>query len=505
MKWILLAAALAAAIVVLALLTLRKPGSPTPQYAWTHRIGGPLLSRASAICADGNGNIYIAGHFMGECNFAKDWGSSDLKETASYSCDSFITKIDANGKYCWTHRMGGKGMDEAYAICTDGSGNVYVAGKFEKTVNFAKGSGRNDTKTSAGSEDIFITKIDATGNYCWTHRIGGSREDLANAICTDGSANIYIVGRFKSSVNFAEDWGGNERLTSMGGEDIFITKIGTQGKYAWTRIMGGRDDEAARTVCTDQSGNVYVAGSFGLTADTGYVVDFAFDGSGGATKRSAGWSEIFITKIDVNGNHVWTHRMGGSRGDGGTAISTDRNGNVYVAGEFDGILNFAEDWGGSEISRSAGHADIFITKIDARGKYVWTHTIGGPHGDLSTAISTDRNGNIYMTGYFYDTVNFAKSWGGRDAKASAGHSDVFITRININGGYCWTRRIGGSDNDIAWAICTDQGDNIYVAGVFGLCAGPPYKVNFAEDWDRGDTKTRVGFLQNIFITKIEQR
>jgi hypothetical protein len=387
--------------------------------------------------------------------------------------------------------MGGSGWDEACSVCTDADGNVYVAGNFEGSVNFAADWGGSDVKNSAGECDVFVTKIDSSGSYSWTRRMGGSVVDKNWALCTDAQANVYVAGYFYGSVNFAADWGGSDVKNSAGACDIFITKIDSTGSYSWTRRMGGSSYDLAFAVCTDSDRNVYVAGNFYGSAN------FAADWSGSDTKDSAGEWDIFVTKIDSAGSYSWTRRMGSSGLDEACAVCTDAQANVYVAGTFQDSVDFAADWGGSDTKTSAGTYDIFVTKIDSAGSYSWTRRMGASSDDYVKSVCTDADSNVYMTGYFEGTVDFAADWGGSDTKTSAGNYDIFITEIDASGSYGWTRRMGGAQPDRANAVCADTGGNMYVAGYFGET------VNFADDWSGSDTKTSMG-KSDIFVTKITQ-
>jgi hypothetical protein len=327
-------------------------------YAWTHRIGDAGDDGAEAICTDSNGNVYVTGSFTSSSFFFdEDWGGNEdynYKGSAG-GYDVFITKINANGSYGWTHRIGLMNNDGGTGVCTDSSGNVYVTGYYGFTYNFALDWADSDVKTCIGAIDAFITKIDANGDYCWTHRIGGSNYDAAGAICTDSSDNIYVTGYFEGSVNFADDWGGDDTKDALG-EDIFVTKLDSSGNYVWTHRIGGSDQESTDSICTDPSGNVYIAGHFQGN------FNFAEDWGRTDVNESIGY-DAFVTKITAAGNYAWSHRMGSGDIDWAQAICADTSGNIYLTGYFQDVVNFAQDWGGSEIKTSAGDRDIFIMKI----------------------------------------------------------------------------------------------------------------------------------------------
>jgi len=392
-------------------------------YGWTRRIGGTADDYGNGICTDTDGNVYVTGSFQDTVNFAEDWGSNDSKTAVDTASDIFIMKINANGTYGWTKRIGDTDSDVGHSICTDTDGNVYATGLFGGTVNFAADWSSNDSKTFAGWDDIFVTRINADGSYGWTKRIGGANTDIGQAIYTDTNGNIYVTGRFEGTVDFAEDWTSSDSKTSAGSADIFITKINADGSYGWTKRLGGINGDVGLAVCTDTGGNVYAAGVFRST------VDFAEDWTSSDSKTSAGNADIFITKINADGSYGWTRRMGGTGDDLAYGICTGTSGRIYVTGCFEDIVDFAEDWASSDSKTSAGSADIFITTVNADSTYGWTKHIGGTNSDWGYGISTDTNGNVYVTGRFWDTVNFAEDWGDSDSKTSAGGHDIFITKI----------------------------------------------------------------------------
>jgi predicted outer membrane repeat protein len=459
--------------------------SPPPEYCWTHRAGGSDADEAHAVCVDGSGNVYMAGFFGNTVDFAEDWGASDPKTGPA----GFIVKVDANGDYCWTRTLG----DRICGACTDASSNVYVTGYFYGTVNFAQAWGANDSHTSSGGADIFLTKIDASGDYCWTHRMGGLDTDLTTAVSTDTDGNVYVVGYFFGTVDFAADWGGNDEKTSVAYNDAFVTKIGPDGGYCWTHVMGGTDMDEASDVVADPAGNVYVTGIFDNT------VNFDADWALTDEKTTAGYEDIFVTKIDPSGSYCWTRRMGGNdRFDEPWSMCTDTVGNIYVVGSFQSSsVDFAEDWGGSDPKTNAGSPDGFVTKIDYEGNYCWTRRIGASSPDNVCDICTDTNGNVYLQGYFHATVNFAADWGGNDSKQASGAPDMFVTKIDAAGEYCWTYRIAVWHGIASGgAICTDKFQNLYLVGPYA------YTLNFPEDWGGTDEKTSAG-ATDTYIAKLK--
>jgi hypothetical protein len=477
-----------ATIVLFAIPSLGQASQGS--YGGTKRLGGASVDSGDDITTDPWGNVYVTGYFRGTVNFGADFGITDNKTSAG-EYDIFITKINANGSYGWTKRLGGTSTDFGKSITTDSSGNVYVTGHFGWVVDFGTDFGTTDVKTSAGEADIFITRINPDGSYGGTRRIGGTSSDRGLGITTDPSGNVCVTGSFKDTVDFGADFGTTDTKTASYGVeyDIFVTRINSIGTYGWTRRMGYISEDVGYGIAMDPSGNVYVTGSF---KDT---VDFGADFGATDSKTSAGENDIFISKINANGSYGWSRRMGGGLDDYGYSIAVDPSGNVYVTGIFRSTVDFGADFGATDSKTSAGENDIFITKTNANGSYGWTRRMGGGSYDNGDGIAVDVLENIYITGSFGGTVDFGADFGTTDIKTSAGPYDAFIVRIDANGAYTWAKRMGGSLGTSGEAIAIDLSSNIFILGEFYSTA------DFGADFGIVDTKTSAG-SSDIFITKI---
>ena len=257
----------------------------------------------------------------------------------------------------WAKSMGGTSgtsSESAYSIAIDASGNVYTTGHFEGTVDFDPGAGVSNLTSAAGYQDIFISKLDANGNFVWAKRMGGTSYDIAYSIAIDAAGNVYTTGHFFETADF-DPGAGVSNLTSAGSWDIFISKLDANGNFVWAKRMGGTSPDEANSIAIDASGNAYTTGFFNETVD--------FDpGAGVSNLTSAGEADIFISKLDANGNFVWAKRMGGTSVDKATSIAIDAAGNVYTTGYFYGTVDFDPGAGVSNLT-SAGQVDIFISKL----------------------------------------------------------------------------------------------------------------------------------------------
>jgi len=168
--------------------------------------------------------------------------------------------------YAWAESFGDSNNDYSYGIATDASGNVYITGIFSSTVDFDPNAG-TENLTSNGGNDVFILKLDASGNYVWAKNIGGTGGEGVGDITLDASGNIYIAGEFSGTVDFDPN-AGTENLTSNSGSDVFILKLDTDGNYIWAKNFEGTSGGGISDIAVDASGNVYTTGYFFSTVDS---------------------------------------------------------------------------------------------------------------------------------------------------------------------------------------------------------------------------------------------
>src|ERR1035437_9575750 len=140
-----------------------------------------------------------------------------------------LITLNSNAQnFLWAKSMGGTGNDIGYSIALDASGNVYTTGYFYGTVDFDPGAGTFNL-TSAGNYALFISKLDASGNFVWAKQIGGTSSGaLGQFISLDASGNIYTTGCFFGTVDF-DPGAGTSNLTSSSTNDIFVSKLDASG------------------------------------------------------------------------------------------------------------------------------------------------------------------------------------------------------------------------------------------------------------------------------------
>jgi hypothetical protein len=349
--------------------------------------------------------------------------------------------------WTWAQSHGGISNEYSNAICTDQNGNVYVTGTFQGPTFTIGGFTLHNYGT--GSLDIFIAKFDASGNLLWLKGAGGPKDDWAYGICTDANGNIYITGFFQSPL-IAFDTTILNNSDTTGSTDILITKYDSTGNIVWAKQEGsGQSYDHSYGICIDVNGNIYITGSYGYNT---------FTIMGHDTLNTHGSYDIFISKYDGNGNLIWAEGMGGNQSDEAHGICIDINSNIYVTGFFQTTAFFDND---SILCH--GNTSVYVAKYNSSGHELWVKSAIGTSYDWNSGqgISSDALGNIYITGYFQNSIIF-----GPDTLGDNGTWSIFTAKYDSNGNALWGRCPGGTDYDYGNSICTDASGNIFVTGYY---------------------------------------
>ncbi|NJE31491.1 hypothetical protein E3E38_10600, partial [Thermococcus sp. 18S1] len=333
--------------------------------AYWAKTYGP--GKAKAVAVDRRGDIIVIGEIEG---------------------DGFVARLDKDGNVKWFKTYGGDKHDSFNDVKIAPDGDIIVVGY---TDSFG-----------VGDRNVWVLRLDENGNIKWQKTYGGSAKDLANAVAITENGDIIIAG-----------W-----TTSFGAgdHDFWVLRLDTNGNIKWQKTYGGSANDKAWTVAVAENGDVIVVGS-----------TWSF---------GAGRDDVWVLRLDENGNIKWQKTYGESSSDGADTVAITENGDIIVAG-----------W---TASFGAGGYDVWILRLDENGNVKWQKAYGGHRWDVASAVAVAENGDIIVVGY---TDSFG-----------VGDRNVWVLRLDENGNIKWQKTYGGSAKDLANAVAITENGDIIIAG-----------------------------------------
>lgn len=278
----------------------------------------------------------------------------------------------------------------------------------------------------------------------WARSMGGTGRDAGISIAADAAGNVYTTGTFYDTADL--DPGANlHNVISAGFSDVFVSKTNTSGQFVWVKQIGGAGYDNAGAVATDASGNTYVAGTIGDSAD----ID---PGPGTALAGKC----IFLVKLDASGNTLWTKAFQSNGYPSVSAMYIDGAGRFYLTGYTTDIVDLDPGHPGGEV-----YPGTFIARFGSSGTPDWATGFSAISGDLlNNDVTADLNGNVYITGFFTGKIDFMP---GPDSLIINSYG-MYVMKFSSNGSFRFLKTMPG----IAYgrAICTDASGNIFLTGAF---------------------------------------
>jgi hypothetical protein len=358
-----------------------------------YKYGGSSEDRARGLVQTPDGGFAMAG-------YAYRAGSYDLA----------LTRVDSTGAHLWTTYLGGAESDAGLGIVLTEDHGFAVAGYMQSF--------------GAGEEEVLLSKFDSTGAHLWTSLIGSDGHDYGYGIAglSDGGfavagsrydspgARELILSKFDSSGThlwtktldgFSEDYGYHAIETQdkgiavaglttdhVTGADVLLVKFDSSGAHMWSRALGGSEYEYAFSVCCASDGGLVL---------TGQTLSFG-----------SGQKDVFVTKFNSSGSHLWTTVLGGAEQDYGLSALPLSDGSFLAMG--------------ATTSYGAGNSDGLISKLDAMGNHLWSRIIGGSHyEELFSAVETPE-GDLVVSGW-------SRSFG-------LTYQDFLLCRLDSEGNTC---------------------------------------------------------------------
>lgn len=407
----------------------------------------------------------------------------------------------------WLRSAGGTSGEETKDAVFDSNGDLVMTGFFNGDFNTGVG-----TLTSSGNTDVFVMKTNDAGNPIWAVKAGGAGVDRANAIARDNAGNTYITGYFQGNATFGTI------NVSGGGWEAYAAKINSAGTFVWVTTFGGTFGDIGHDIAVDNNGNVIVTGEYKGTATFGPDVLTSMNSTSGTPTY-----DVFITKLDNNGNFLWTRDGNANQDDRGLAVATDATGRVYVVGQFSQDITFQSvhtstllnagfivsfdaagnelwfdkmwggqilltdvKWGGNNIYvtgdyqntllvedingvqsfASLDQYNILTAKFTEAGALTWLSANYSESELHSTQLTLDPSNNVYITGDFNCTFTEMNDLYGASTFLSLGFEDVHYIKYNTSGAFQWARQVAGTQPDFCEAITIKTVDKPVLAGYF---------------------------------------
>jgi len=438
--------------ILLTLILCNSVHSQGLNYEWGVNYGstGSDNESISDIFVDSDGFSYTVGSFAGTIDL--DPGAGTATSTSSGAQDPYILKLDSNGDFVWAKTLHGLNNALAIGVFVDSLGNVYACGGFQGTVDFDPGPG----VTELIDGGMFVLKLDANGDFQWVKHLSGNSYSYAWRI--EGyQSHLIVAGSFQGTVDFDPNAGVHEE-TSAGSNDVFVLSLDFDGNFEWVRRMGGGSQDVTEDLSVHSDGRIAVTGWFRNTADFDPGV-----GTSNLTSASSNIDDIFVVSLTSTGDFEWARGFGSSEYDNGNGVDFDDEGNVYVTGFFEGSCDF-DPGAGTHTLTGNGDWDVFVVKLSSQGNFEWAHSFGQTDKDLAYGLAVDNDNNVYVTGYFEETVDWDPSAATNELTSSS--QDLFLLKLDSQGNYNSVVALTGLSSQHGQCIFTDEYNGIWVGGKF---------------------------------------
>jgi uncharacterized repeat protein (TIGR01451 family) len=394
--------------LLISILTCSFLLGQTPGIRWSHAIGGSSSEAAYQVQKTLDGGFLSIGDTYSN-NF-------DISGNHGYS-DILVVKTNAVGSLEWTKCFGGNSSDNNRKLIYNSDGTALVAGVTYSTNGNVSGN--------HGNGDIWLVKIDASGNILWQKCLGGSSTEELNDIKTT-TDNGYILTGYTSSND--GDVTGNH-----GGRDVWVVKISGTGVIDWQKCYGGSSNENPQYIMEVSDGNFIVVGS---TAS-----------SDGDVVGQHGSDDVWVLKLNSTGSIIWQKPYGGSNSDGGSKIALSNSGNLIV------LANTLSTNG--DVTSNHGFVDTWVFSVDyVNGNLNWQKCIGGTWRDIPRNLFKDGTGTFLVTS--------STESGDGDASSTHGDEEILLTSMTESGLVNWTKCFGGNRTDRYSDILNDTSASSYV-------------------------------------------
>ncbi|HWQ66383.1 MAG TPA: hypothetical protein VN372_05890 [Methanospirillum sp.] len=424
-------------IVLFSLLII--PGSANPEdLIWQQTLGGPIGEEwGYSLDATPDGGLIAVGiTYSRDANITNAHGNGDL----------WAVRLDGDGNLIWESAYGGNESDYGLSVKSTADGGSVIVG--------TTGSYSGDVTGYHGNGDLWVLRLDPSGNSVWQKALGGNQTDEGGDILQTSDGGYTLVG-----YTLSDD---GDATGHHGGGDLWMIRLDPGGNLLWQKTLGGSRRESG--------------GSIIQTSDGGYAITGNSYSSDGDATTNHGSSDVWVVKTDANGNLLWQKSYGGSQLDWGHSLVELPGGDLLVT-----AVTVSSD---GDVSLNHGAGDVWVLRLSPDGTLVWERTYGGTFSDNVWKAELSPAGGVYLVGESFSTDG--------DGLGNHGDADLWVAEIDGNGTLLWQRSLGGSDYESgAWirrladgnlaAVGTTRSSDGDVTGIKG--AGDLWIVKLRSTYD----------------------
>lgn len=406
---------------------------------WIVSAGGDYNDAGWGVEVDAKGNSFWVGDFKGQATFG-------TKTTiAKGSMDLFVSRLGPSGKFLWTETLGNVSATvHGGGVALDKGGNIYITGHFMGGLTIG-----TQSYNASGQQNMFVVKLDPTGKALWSCTMKGGVGSQGYGLAVDGLGQLLVAGTLYGTVTFQCATGKTKVLSTLGVHDAYVARLTSAGALVWIRQAGGVGNDYGGRIAADGAGNSTVAGVFSGTASFGST-----------TLTSKGQEDVYVARLDPSGTFVWASSAGGAGREGAAPVDLDGSGDAYIAGHFGPD---PATFGVTTLTSKGAH-DVFVARVNTKGKFVWVVSAGGAAEDGTSGIKVSPSGDVLVTGQVSGAATFGKTSLGLTAP-----NDAFVARLDSSGKFLGATLGGltsGSKYASGHAITTDTKGDAYVIGSF---------------------------------------
>ena len=304
----------------------------------------------------------------------------------------------------------------------------------------------------------------------------------------DKNNNIFMTGYFSETIDFNP---GNEtyNITASISDDVYILKLNSNGQFVWAKSFNGTSIERGVSCVVDSEENICITGYFEATM---YI-----DSKKEKILQSKGFTDVFIIKLDNDGNNLWAKSFEGLWSSESTAIAVDNENNIFTTGTFKKTVDFDPSENIDTLTSIEKNSDVFISKLDKNGNHRWAKLIGGSQDVLSHNIATNSRGDVVITGYYYGDCDFDPNEGVVTATIQSRNA-MFQTSLDKDGFFISANVVYGDITPKSLDVL--ENSNVIISTTITDNVEYVQNGNMKVTQNKGDSDILVFRLDNILST-----